>query len=154
MFCRNIVGNVERRVIAAFLAAVVSLCATHAVPLRDSRSENIPVVIRLVESRCEKAIERKNASLCIVVRHFTPTFTVCPTGFPRRRCSPSSSCLAKSASCEIESGGCNASSFAGLVWRTRFFARKHSADQQTTRRAVVAERRRSPPLRPNPYGTD
>jgi len=75
MFCRNIVGNVERRVIAAFLAAVVSLCATHAVPLRDSRSENIPVVIRLVESRCEKAIERKNASLCIVVRHFTPTFT-------------------------------------------------------------------------------
>jgi len=75
MFCRNILGNVERRVIAAFLATVVSLCATQAMPLRDSRSENIPVVIRLADSRCEKAIERKNASPRITVAHFTPIFT-------------------------------------------------------------------------------
>lgn len=55
-----------RRITIAFLATVVSLCATHAVPLRAVRTEEIPAIIRLADARCEKSIEVKIARPLIV----------------------------------------------------------------------------------------
>jgi hypothetical protein len=47
------------RVTVLFLAAVVSLCATQAVPVRTTKSSEIPAVIQLVEARSSQILRNK-----------------------------------------------------------------------------------------------